>query len=82
MVGENYALDLVAPEVKEKPTLPFPDEEMLRIRKAAGSNKVDPRVGAFILTMRYSGLRISDVATLSTDGAGRDSRFVGTAKRK
>jgi integrase/recombinase XerD len=67
MVSENYALDLVPPEVEESPTLPFPEDEMLRIRRAAVSNKADRRINAFILTMRYSGLRISDMATLSTD---------------
>jgi site-specific recombinase XerC len=67
MVSENYALDLVPPEVEENPTLPFPEEEMLRIIKASVSDKADRRINAFILTMRYSGLRISDVSTLSTD---------------
>lgn len=67
MVAENYALGLTAPEVKQAPTLPFPKDEMTRILKAAESDKVDPRVKAFILTMWHSGLRISDTATLSTD---------------
>ena len=58
---------MVAPKVKPNPTLPFPREEEVRILKAAQSPKVDPRVKAFILTMRYSGLRISDVATLAVD---------------
>ena len=67
MVDENFALGLVGPKVKPNPTLPFPKEEEVRILKAAESPKVDPRVKAFILTMRYSGLRISDVATLAVD---------------
>ena len=72
MVTENYALDLVPPEVEEHPTLPFPEDEMLRIRKAAASDKADPRASAFVLTMRYSGLRISDTATLATDSLEGD----------
>jgi integrase/recombinase XerD len=67
MVGENYALGLVAPKVKQIPTLPFSKAEMDRILKAAKSEEVDSRVEAFILTMRHSGLRISDVATLAVD---------------
>jgi integrase/recombinase XerD len=67
MVNENYALSLVAPKVKQTPTLPFPADEEVRILKAAESSKVDKRVKTFILTMRYSGLRISDTATLAVD---------------
>ena len=40
---------------------------MQKILKATDSPDVDRRVKAFILTMRYSGLRISDVATLAVD---------------
>jgi hypothetical protein len=40
---------------------------MEKILKAAESDKVDKRVKTFILTMRYAGLRISDVATLVVD---------------
>src|SRR5258708_40173700 len=40
---------------------------MKRILKAAESTEVDKRVKAFILTMRRSGLRISDVATLAVE---------------
>jgi integrase len=42
---------------------PFTDDEMKKILKAA----VNPRVNAFIQVMRYSGLRISDTATLAVD---------------
>lgn len=67
MVQENHALALVAPKLKQNPTLPFSKEDMVKILKAADSPDVDRRVKAFILTMRYSGLRISDVATLAVD---------------
>jgi integrase/recombinase XerD len=67
MVEENHALSLVGPKLKQNPTLPFPKDEMARILKAAKSDEVDPRVEAFILTMRHSGLRISDVATLAVE---------------
>jgi hypothetical protein len=39
---------------------------MDRILKAAEKPGMEPWVKAFILTMRHSGLRISDVATLAT----------------
>jgi integrase/recombinase XerD len=60
MIDENYALLLASPKVKQNPTLPFSQEQ-------TESDKVDSRAKAFILTMRYSGLRISDVATFATD---------------
>jgi site-specific recombinase XerD len=67
VVNENYALALVAPKVKPTPTLPFPADEEVRILEAGESPKADKRVKTFILTMRYSGLRISDTATLAVD---------------
>jgi integrase/recombinase XerD len=63
-ITENPAIELDAPTVKQKPTLPFSDDEMKEILKAAKTAK-DPRAYAFILAMRYSGLRISDTALLA-----------------
>lgn len=63
---ENFAEHLKPPKVETEPTLPFSKSEMDRILKAADRPEMAPRVKAFILTMRYSGLRISDVATLGT----------------
>ena len=60
-VKENGAEELDSPKVKSAPTLPFSEEEMTRILEAA----TDPRTNAFILTMRHSGLRISDTTTLA-----------------
>jgi integrase/recombinase XerD len=68
MVEENHAVNLVGPKLKQNPTLPFSTDDMAKILKAAKSDKVDHRVEAFILTMRHSGLRISDVAMLAVDG--------------
>jgi len=67
IIDENHALILKSPKVKQTPTLPFSEDQMKKILKAAESDKVDSRTKAFILTMRYSGLRISDVATLRVD---------------
>jgi integrase/recombinase XerD len=67
IVEENHAVNLVGPKLKQNPTLPFSKDDMVKILKAAKSDEVDERVEAFILTMRHSGLRISDVATLAVD---------------
>ena len=67
IVEENHALSLVGPKLKQNPTLPFSKQDMEKVLKAAKSDEVDSRVEAFILTMRHSGLRISDVATLAVN---------------
>jgi integrase/recombinase XerD len=67
IANENVAMLVASPNVKHSPTLPFSADEMTKILVAAESEAADLRVKAFILTMRYSGLRISDVATLSAD---------------
>ena len=60
-IKENGAEELDSPKVKSAPTLPFSEDEMKRISEAA----TEPRTNAFILTMRHSGLRISDTTTLA-----------------
>jgi integrase/recombinase XerD len=67
MAEENHAVNLVGPKLKQNPTLPFSKDEMEKILKAAKSDEADHRVEAFILTMRHSGLRISDAAMLAAD---------------
>jgi integrase/recombinase XerD len=62
-ITDNPALDLDSPKLKPTPTLPFSQEEMDRILKAA----TDLRIRAFILVMRHSGLRISDTTTLAVE---------------
>ena len=58
-LADNPALALQMPKVKQTPTLPFNQTEMDTILKnAVGRDR------AFILTMRFSGLRISDAAKL------------------
>jgi site-specific recombinase XerD len=66
-ISENPATNLKSPKVNEKPTLPFTESEMTQILKAAAAPEVDPRVRTFILTMRHSGLRISDTTALSCE---------------
>jgi integrase/recombinase XerD len=63
-LSKNFAAMLKAPKVKQSPTLPFTTDEMKKIVKAARDNQ---RVYTFILVMRSSGLRISDVTKLAVD---------------
>lgn len=62
-VTKNAAKMIKSPKVKQSPTLPFTAEEMQTILKTAS----DPMMRAFILVMRFSGLRISDTAMLAID---------------
>jgi integrase len=75
-IGDNPALTLRGPKPKPRPTPPFTEEEMTRIlaaieqyrdkaRKTGQDNAL--RLRAFVLVLRYSGMRLGDVATLSTD---------------
>lgn len=65
-VGENPACDLKPPKVPLRPTMPFMREEMIRILAAidtysqtAGAPNAQ-RLRAFVLLLRYSGMRIGD----------------------
>ena len=69
------------PKVTQTPTLPFSRDEMKRIVKACdeyGGNK--ERIKAFVLTMRYTGLRIGDAIRLSRSHVAAGRVFVRTAK--
>lgn len=78
-VAENFALALTSPKVKQKPTLPFTTDEVTAILKAA-EGKGRERIRAFILTMRFSGLRISDVTSLKTESLQGNRLFLYQAK--
>jgi integrase len=65
-IDANPAADMKAPKVPNRPTLPFSREEMLKIlaaldmyAKRAGVANAQ-RVRAFVLLLRYSGMRIGD----------------------
>jgi integrase/recombinase XerD len=79
-IAECPVSDLKAPKVSMKPTMPFTHEEMVRILAAtdlycqktpANGLENARRLRAFVLLLRYSGMRISDVVSLSAE------RFVG-----
>lgn len=75
-IEENPSRLLRGPKVRQRPTLPFTPEEMATIlaavklypsksRKTGRANSIQLR--AFILTLRYTGLRIGDATALTTD---------------
>jgi integrase/recombinase XerD len=77
----NPALSVKAPKVMPSPTLPFSRTEMKRILDACakyGGNQ--DRIRAFVLTMRYTGLRIGDAIRLSKSQVADGKVFVRTAK--
>jgi integrase/recombinase XerD len=80
-MAENPAKELKPPQVPDSNAKPFDKDEMRRILAAA---KSDPRTYAFIVTMRASGLRISDVTKLAVSELGDDNRLrlIQTKTRK
>jgi integrase/recombinase XerD len=72
-IDSNPAIDLKAPKVPNKPTLPFTREEMIRILGALGPYgksaglRNSQRLKAFVLLLRYSGMRIGDAVQLGVN---------------
>lgn len=80
-ISRSPALSLKAPKVKQAPTLPFTRAEMKRLLNACDEypgNKA--RMRAFVLTMRYSGLRIGDTLALTPDRLEGNKLFLYTQK--
>lgn len=71
-IDGNPAVDLKAPKVPNKPTLPFTREEMISILTALGpcgksaGLRNGQRLKAFVLLLRYSGMRIACLCCLAT----------------
>lgn len=85
-IKRNPALDLKAPKVPNRPTLPFTQNEMIRILAALGpyGNSAGvrnaQRLRAFVLLLRYSGLRIGDAVQLSVDRLQDNKLLLHTEK--
>jgi len=88
-IAENPAADLKAPRVTLCPTMPFTSAEMLRILAAIDKYKDEfpgrgatnaRRIRALVLLLRYSGLRIGDAVSLSTDRIEGSRLFLYTQK--
>ena len=80
-IDHNPATELKAPKVPNKPTMPFTREETIRILtalgpygKSAGIRNAQ-RLRAFVLLLRYSGLRIGDAVQLDVDRI-KDSKLL------
>jgi integrase/recombinase XerD len=88
-IDTNPAQLLRGPKVRPRPTLPFTPEEMATILsgverypdKSGNTGRPNAlRLRAFILTLRYTGLRIGDVTGLATDRLVGNKVFLYTQK--
>lgn len=84
-VSNNPARLLKPPKIKPKPTLPFSDQEMEKILWACEVYPDRPRgrreqIKAFVLLLRYSGLRIGDATSLTADKIQDGKLMLYTAK--
>jgi integrase/recombinase XerD len=85
-VDGNPAADLRAPKVQNRPTMPFTQPEMVKIlvafdkySKRAGVANAQ-RLRAFVLLLRYSGMRIGDAVACGVDRIDGDRLFLYTQK--
>jgi site-specific recombinase XerD len=85
-IDTNPAIDMKAPRVPNRPTLPFTREEMLKILAAldkyaerAGVANAQ-RVRAFVLLLRYSGMRIGDAVQCDPERLKGSKLFLYTQK--
>ena len=82
-IAGNPARKLKNPKCTNPPTLPFSRDEVRRIVAACDDypdRRYAARVRAFVLLLRFSGLRIRDVVTLRRDRIMNDKLFLYTAK--
>lgn len=80
-LAKNPAQAIKAPRSKVGPTLPFSADEMTRILKACDRYSGDvARMKAFVLMMRYSGLRIGDTLALGPGRLKNSKLFLYTQK--
>jgi integrase len=88
-VTKNPATDLKAPRITLCPTMPYTRDEMMRILAAITRYRDEfptrgkenaLRIRALVLLLRYSGMRIGDAVSLSTDRIKLNRLFLYTAK--
>lgn len=80
-VSQNPVKGLKRPKVKHAPTHPFSRDEMKRILETCDRYPGNrDRLRAFVLLMRYSGLRIGDTIALSKDRLTGNKLLLYTAK--
>jgi integrase len=85
-IKKNPASELKAPKVHDRPTLPYSQAEMVKIlaafaeyEKGAGIANAQ-RLRAFVLVLRYSGMRIGDTVKLSVHRISSNKLFLYTQK--
>ena len=88
-VPENPAKKIKSPKITDRPTMPFTQDEMIRIYAACekrkdGRKRVHQghlvRLKALVLLLRHTGLRMRDAVTLSRDRITNSKLFLYTAK--
>jgi integrase/recombinase XerD len=88
-VSKNPATDLKAPRLTLCPTMPYTREEMMRILAAIAKYREEfptrgkenaLRLRALVLLLRYSGMRIGDAVSLTSDRIKMNRLFLYTAK--
>lgn len=84
-ISRNPAKVLKPPKVKAKPTLPLSDDEIEKIMWACEIYPDRPKgrraqVKAFVLLLRYSGLRIGDAISLTSDKLNSGKLMLYTGK--
>ena len=80
-IQRNSVASLKQPKAVDKPTMPFTLDEMERILAACDEYPGNrDRMRAFVLTMRYSGLRIGDVIALEESRLTGNKLLLYTAK--
>jgi integrase/recombinase XerD len=85
-IDENPATDLKAPKVQNRPTMPFTRADIIKTvaafdqyAKRAGQANAQ-RLKAFVLLLRYSGMRIGDTVKCGVDRITGDKLFLYTQK--
>jgi len=88
-ITENPAAELRAPKAFSRPTMPFTQEEVARVLSAvdvylsetpANGRENGLRLRAFVLLLRFSGMRISDVVSLTSERMSGNRLFLYTQK--
>jgi integrase/recombinase XerD len=88
-VAKNPASDLKAPRVTLCPTMPYTREVMMRILAATAKYRDEVsargkgnalRLRALVLLLRYTGMRIGDAVSLTSDRIELNRLFLYTAK--
>jgi len=87
---KNPAKDLDVPDASFSPTLPVEDADFEKLvaatarypKKGICGEKTGERVKAFLLLLRYSGLRIGDVVRLKRKNIQGNKLLIRTAKTK